>query len=153
MVEIKREKRKGKFTAVAREKGKIIASKKLTKDFTITKARRIFKHNKTFTEGLSKRKLVSRPDFTETTDKRRNPRIPKKIPFRVVVSGLLKDGTIIAASSMAKLWDNFEEAKAEAEKSFLERLAFEMGDDYDADEGMKSIREVKSIRTEVIIVR
>lgn len=153
MIIIRRESIRGKFFIVARDGKRVLAKKPWSKDFTVSKAKRIFRQNNTFTEGLTKRKLISRPSFEEVTDRRKKPSIPRKIPYRVVISGRLKDGTVIRASSMAKLWDNFNEAKEEADKSFLELLSAEISDMYDADEGLKHINEVVSLRSEIIFVR
>ena len=52
----------------------------------------------------------------------------------------------MSASSQTKFWGSILEAKIEAEKSFFEMLAFTIKDVYDADEGLKLIDEVVSIR-------
>lgn len=153
VVTIKREKIRGKFFVVARDKRKIIEKRKWTRDFTIEKAKRIFRSNQTFDKNIKVRTLKSRPDFREFTDSSKAPKKPKAIPFRVIVIGTLKDGSIISASSMSKVWSSVFEARKTAEESFLERLAFELKDIYDADEGIKLMDMVVSIKQELIFVR
>ncbi|GAG98280.1 unnamed protein product [marine sediment metagenome] len=162
---ITREKIKGKFFIVAREKDliitkkrienkfvtaekehiRIVAKKQWSKKFTLDKARRIFKHNNTFDENLQRITLKTKI-YDELIDTSPTPSRPKSRPFRYFITALLKDGRTIGASSKTQFWGSILEAKEQAEKRFFEMLAFTIKDVYDADEGMKLTNEIKSIR-------
>jgi hypothetical protein len=163
--EITREKIKGKFFIIAREKylitvkkrinnkfitedtetTKIVAKKKWNRKFTLKRAKSIFKNNNTFDKNIQRITLKTK-NFDEFIDSSPSPSIPKQRPFRYFITGLLKDGRTIAASSRTRFWGSILEAKNEAEKRFFEMLAFTIKDMYDANEGIKLVKEVISIK-------
>ncbi len=169
---ITREKIKGKFFIIAREKElittkkridnkfeiseqekiSIVAKKRASRDFTLKKAKSIFKSTNTFEKNIERVSLKTRP-FDEFIDTSPSPSKPKNRPFRFFITGLLKDGRTIGASSKMQLWGSILEAKSEAEKRFFEMLAFTLRDVYDADEGMKLVDEVVSVKKGVIFNR
>lgn len=144
-VVIKREKINNKFFIVARDNKKIIAKKKVTKGFTVNKAKSIFKRNNTFDANIERIDLKTKP-YDEFVDTSPSPSRPRTRPFRYFIIGLLKDGRTIGASSRTERWDSILEAKKEAEKRFFEMLAFSIKDVYDEDEGKKLVKEVLSIK-------
>ncbi len=163
-VKITREKRKGKFFIIAREEVltttkeridgefiekkkksiKIVGKRRVEKGFSLKKAKSLFKKNKTLNEDIQRISLKTRP-FDEFIDNSQNPTRPKNRPFRFFITGLLKDGRTVGASSRMQFWESILEAKSEAEKRFFEMLAFTIRDVYDADEGLKLIDEVVSL--------
>lgn len=162
--EITREQIKGKFFIIAREKDlitvrkkiqnkfideeqekiRIVAKKRWSKNFTLKKAKVIFKHKNTFDENIE-RIILKTKTYDEFIDTSPSPSKPRARPFRYFIIGLLKDGRTIGASSRTQLWDSILEAKEEAEKRFFEMLAFTIKDIYDEDEGKSLVKEVRSI--------
>lgn len=133
-----------KFVETEKESIRVVDKKLWSKKFTLKKAKSLFKKNNTLQENIQRVSLKTRP-FDEFIDNSKNPTRPRNRPFRFFVSGLLKDGRTVAASSRMQFWESILEAKSEAEKRFFEMLAFTIKDVYDADEGLKLIDNVVSI--------
>lgn len=143
---------------VGREKGIILAKRRVTKDFSLEQAKRIFRANRTFDknierERLKTRKNIERFSITPSREgKRKVLRKPdKKVAFQGVTVGLLKDGSKLGASSQFEFWDSAQEAIDTSDMKFYAILAnhFNMG--YDAGEGLKIIKsEVVSLKHSIV---
>ena len=152
VLRIKRESFRGHYYVVVRDKGRFKSRRKWNQKFTIRKASHKFRRDNTLTKDLAKRKLKSRPDLTEIVDSSKRPKIKKGIPFRVVATGLLKDGAVIGASSQARVWGNYNQAKDAAITNFWERVAQHFNQEYDADTGFQFENKVKSVKFTTIKV-
>ena len=154
-ISIKREKRRNKYFLVARENGKIQASRKWSpKSFSKENAIRIYKSNNTFNENIKRRqiKFTSRSkdkpyyQFVESGKQKREISKPRKYPFRYFFEGRVK-GTKkhFATSSKTLHWRTVAEAKAEAFVRFRREISRIMGDDYDEDKAIKYDDKVEII--------
>ena len=149
---IKIETVRGRYFLLLRDKGRIRARRRWNQKFTLRKGASLWRKNKTLDINISKRKLVTRPEFTEVTDFNKRPKIRENIPFRVIITGILKDGTVISASSQSRLWGSFDEAKEAALINFYERVAQHFNQEYEADEGLKFQDEIRSIKMRSVAI-
>ena len=140
------------YVVIRNDRGQFIDRRKWSRKFNLHVAASKFRRDNALKENISKRKLISRPEFTEITDTSKKPKIKKDLPFRVVVTGLLKDGTVISASSQARRWESFHDARESAETNFWERVAQHFNQDYDAETGQAFDNQIKSMDSITIMV-
>lgn len=156
MPKIKREVRNHRYYWVARQKGKILTSRKV-KDSKINKkqATNLFMRNGSFDKDIIIRREKLSNKTTEITKISKSPNTkPVKSPSRkgrtVVyqVVGLIDGKTEIHASSKtignkAAQPRTFNQAKRDGEENFWSRVSQFFGDDYDEDSGRAYTDRVK----------
>lgn len=147
---IKREIFRGKYYNTAREKGKIKARVKWSKDFHIDDAKRIYKSNRTFDIDLIRIKLKTK-NYDEFVNISKTPNKPKKVRFAYQIQAKIK-GTNkkFGASSKFEFWDSVDDAMQQAKERFLGNLAFQMGERYDEEIGAKFVNKAKILSEGVI---
>ena len=139
MLSIKRENWKGKYIIVARENGRIASRKKWTFKFTVDKAKRIFKRQRTFSLQI-KRTILK--NVIETVDSGRMPRKRNSSGLYQVSAFVRIKGQVLSARSMQHDIDfPLEKAKDEALFNLQSRVAEATVGNYEADEGEKFIED------------
>ena len=151
---VKREKWGRRYVYVVRVKGKLQTWKNVRgSKQKLPTLRRIYKLNKTFNpqikltkEKLTNVTLISKTK-TSSIDERNKPAITTKPSKKAMysVEGYI-NGERIVANSMTDSDIPAKRKKRDAWESFLERVSQVSGGDYDADEGLKYINQVKNIR-------
>lgn len=144
-IKIKREKFRGKFYVVARDNGKILDRKLYSKDFTVKKAKNIFRSNRTFERHIDRNRLTSSKwakqrgyYIDEISDFETGKQNKHYEQYQYVVKGRLQDGREVFGRSN-KYDSDFplEEAKAEARRRFFSNLSSALSEDiYDEDKGI-----------------
>ena len=138
MVEIKRENWKGKLRIVARENGKLVTWRKWTPKFPISKAKRIFKRNRTFKKNI---KVDILTNVKEVTDFSEKPRITGTMRYQSVAKADFKDRVITARSMQHDLDFPRDSADDEALENLKFRIAESFGLTYEEEEGQSVIEE------------
>ena len=143
-MKIKREKWGNKYQIVARdEHGRIFSRAKWRQNFSLPKAKNIFKANNTFNKEVKRAKLKNVWEIQDERRAARKPPASRTARIQYFVEGKLPDGSLITARSQQ--YDSSYSKRLmrdEAHESFLERLAQSQNLSYDAEDGQKVMDDI-----------
>ena len=129
----------GYLIILRNDRGHIIARRKWSKNFTLSKAEKLFKKNHSFSETLIKTKLVNVTEVVDWGD----GRIPKRAGcFQAIVKAVIGDNKEVVAGR-SKQYDlgtkSKREAMIEARENFYRLIDKIFSGGYDSDDGEKIV--------------